>query len=189
MTATQTNQNAAVAFLKTHATSGASVADDVIQTHGALVFLHETEALKIKRAVKYDYMDFSTLALRKEMLRRELDLNANAAPGLYRDVVALTQADDGTLALDGDGQVVEWVLRMTRFPAEAELSALAARGLIDTALARDLGQSIAQYHLNAPSKPESGRVLIQEIIDELARVMADMQAHLGCALVDRFLTA
>ena len=189
MTATQTNQDAAVAFLKTHATSGASVAEDVIQTHGALVFLHESEALKIKRAVKYDYMDFSTLALRKEMLCRELDLNADAAPGLYRDVVALTQAADGTLALDGDGQVVEWVLRMTRFPAEAELSALAARGLIDTALARDLGQSIAQYHLNAPSKPESGRVLIQEIIDELARVMGDMHAQLGGALIDRFLTA
>ena len=189
MTATQTNQSDAVAFLKTHASCGASDVDDVIQTHGALVFLHKVEALKIKRAVKYDYLDFSTLELRKEMLHRELGLNADAAPGLYRDVVPLTRDADGTLALNGDGAVVEWVLRMTRFPEEAELSSLAARGLIDTPLANDLGQSIAQYHQNIKTRNENARVLIEEIIDELAREMGCMHAQLGRALIDAFLTA
>ena len=187
MTALQTDQDKAIAFLKTHASSGPSVVDQVIQTHAALVFLHETEALKIKRAVKYDYLDFSTLAQRQEMLQREVDLNSDAAPGLYHDVVPVTCASDGALALDGDGDIIEWVLRMTRFPAEAELSALADRGLIDAKLSNSLGRSIAGYHRNASIKTDDGRALIREIIEELGREMGDMHAQLGAELVRDFL--
>lgn len=189
VTASETSQDDAIAFLKTHASCGASVADDVIQTHAAVVFLHKAEALKIKLAVKYDYLDFSTLALRKKMLRREVALNSDAAPGLYHDVVPLTRQPDGTLALDGAGAVVEWVLRMTRFPPEAELSSLADAGLIDSRLSDSLGQSIADYHRNAASRSEDGRVLIREIIEELGRVMGAMHAQLGAGMVDDFLHA
>lgn len=189
MTSMQTNQDEAIAFLKTHASSGPSVADEVIQTHAALVFLHKTEALKIKRAVKYDYLDFSTLVQRNEMLQREIELNSDAAPGLYHDVVPLTRASDGTLAFDGPGEVVEWVLRMTRFPAEDELSALADRGLIDSQLSDSLGHSIADYHRNAEPMNEDSRILIREIIEELGREMGGMHAQLGAGLVRAFLDA
>lgn len=187
MTETQTDQSAAVAFLKANATCGSSIAHDVIQTHAALIFLHNTEALKIKRAVRYDYLDFSTLDQRKKMLQREIDLNSDAAPGLYHDVVALTQEADGGLALDGAGPVVEWVLRMTRFPADAELSSLADAGLIDNRLSESLGQSIADYHRNAPRRTEDGRVLIREIIEELGREMGAMHPQLDAATVEAFL--
>ena len=189
MTTMRTNQDEAIAFLKTHASSGPSAVDEVVQTHGALVFLHETEALKIKRAVKYDYLDFSTLAQRHEMLQREVDLNRDAAPGLYHDVVPLTRAPDGTLVLGGDGDIVEWVLRMTRFPAEAELSAMAARGLFDRQLAENLGQSIATYHRNAAMRAEDSRVLIREIIEELRRELGGMTIQLGATLVHDYLDA
>jgi aminoglycoside phosphotransferase family enzyme len=189
MTETQTDQTAAIAFLRTHATSGPSIADDVIQTHAALVFLHKTEALKIKRAVKYDYLDFSTLAQRQEMLQREVDLNSDAAPGLYHDVVPLTRAEGGTVALDESGPIVEWVLRMTRFPAEAELSSLASRGLFDARVSNSLGHSIANYHRNAELRSEDSRVLILEIIEELGREMGSMHSQLGAALIRDFLTA
>lgn len=188
-TETQSDQTAAIAFLKTHATCGPSRAEDVIQTHGALVFLHKTEALKIKRAVKYDYLDFSTLAQRQVMLQREVDLNSDAAPGLYRDVVPLTRAADGTLALNGSGTIVEWVLRMTRFPKEAELSALADCGLFDARLANSLGHSIADYHRKAERRAEDSGVLIREIIAELGREMGGMHTQLGAALIHDFLAA
>ncbi len=185
----ETDQSAAVAFLKSHGSKGASIAEDVVQTHAALVFLHAAEALKIKRAVKYDYLDFSTRAQRKEMLQREVDLNSDAAPGLYRDVVALRRRADGALALGGEGEVVEWVMRMARFPAGDELSALADRGLIDSQLSANLGQSIAAYHRNALPKTEDGRILIREIIEELGREMGGMHAQLGAELVGDFLAA
>lgn len=186
---TPTNQDNAIAFLKTHDSDGLSQADDVIQTHGAFVFLHQTEALKIKRAVKYDYLDFSTLARRKTMLLRELELNKDVAPGLYHDVVALRQRSDGTIGFDGSGQVVEWVLRMTRFPPDADLTALADAGLIDTKLADLLGQSIARYHDKASPRPENGASLISDIIEELGREMGTMRDRLDAGQVTDFLTA
>ena len=187
MTRDQTRQDAAIAFLKTHASTGPSQVEDVIQTHGAFVFLHGDEALKIKRAVKYDYLDFSTLAARKAMLDREVTLNRDAAPGLYRDVVPLTRAADGSLALDGKGEVVEWVLRMARFPVAAELSFMADAGQIDDRLADDLGRAVAGYHRNAPVRRDDGRALIREIIAELGRVMGQMHPQLGADPVTQFL--
>lgn len=182
-------QNEIIGYLSANATSGPSDADDVIETHGALVFLHADEALKIKRAVKYDYMDFSTLALRRKMLERELELNGPAVPGLYRDVVPLTREDDGGLRIGGSGEPLEWILRMARFPKDAELSVMADTQGIDGPLADELGCSIARYHRNAARRTVKGQNLIAEILDEIERVMGDMGEVLEAARISRFLTA
>ena len=63
---TKADQKQVIAFLKCPASYKAQPASvDVIETHGALVFLAGEEVLKIKRAIKFDYMDFSTLAKRR----------------------------------------------------------------------------------------------------------------------------
>lgn len=125
-------------------------------THGAAVFLSGDVALKVKRAVKLAYLDFSTLALREATLRRELALNRPQAPSLYRDVVAITREADGRLAVGGDGQVVEWALRMRRFPQEALLLSIVERGAMAEALATALAERIADYHA-AAARPEGAR--------------------------------
>lgn len=183
------DQVAVQEFLRTHASSGPSTADEVVQTHAALIFLHKTEALKIKRAVRYDYLDTTTLDLRERLLRRELELNTAGAPGLYRDVVAVTRERDGTLALGGAGVPIEWVLRMERFPATAELSTMAERGQIDAALADTLGREVSRYHANAPRREALGAILIEEIIDELWRVFVGMEKELGADQTRRFIEA
>lgn len=180
------DQTETIAFLQ--GAGGGPVPDDMIETHGAIVALYRDEALKIKRAVKYDYLDFSTLELREKMLRREVTLNGAAAPGLYRDVVPITRDARGKLQIGGQGAVVEWVLRMVRFPAEAELSVMADNGQIDLPLADALGRSIADYHQNAQPVPEDGAVLIAEIIAELDRVLSDMAGALGQDSIDAVLS-
>ena len=181
------DQTEAIAFL--HGTGGGRKPEQVIQTHAAIVALYADEAFKIKRAVKYDYLDFSTLELREKMLRRELTLNGEAAPGVYRDVVPITRDGQGRLQMDGSGEVVEWVLRMARFPVEAELSVMADEGQIDLALADALGRSIADYHHKAARLPEDGTVLIAEIIEELDRVLSEMTDTLGQGTVEGVLSA
>ena len=61
-------------------------------------------------------------------IRAELELNRRTAPELYRRVLPVTRADGGRLALGGAGEPVEWLLEMRRFPAEAQLDRVAARG-------------------------------------------------------------
>ncbi|SFE02875.1 bifunctional aminoglycoside phosphotransferase/ATP-binding protein [Roseivivax sediminis] len=170
-------QDEVVAFLSDPAThDGAEV--DVVETHAALVFLAGDRALKMKRAVQYDYLDFSDLGTRREMLERELELNAPGAPEIYREVIAVTDTADG-LALGGDGAAVEWVLSMSRFDTENELSRVAERGALDTRLAFDLGRSVAQMHARAPLRQEDGATLVDEIVEELAQAFATMEDALG----------
>lgn len=94
------------------------------ETHMSYVFLTDADAYKLKKPVRYPFLDFSTLAARESSCRAEARLNDRLAPGVYRGVVALTREHDGRLALDGDGPVVDWLVRMRRLPRERMLDRL-----------------------------------------------------------------
>lgn len=94
---------------------------EVVQTHMSCVFLTERHAYKLKKPVRFEFLDFSTLAARRASCEEELRLNRRLAPGVYLDVVPLALGDDGYLALGGDGEVVEWLVRMRRLPARSML--------------------------------------------------------------------
>lgn len=179
------DQSEVIAFLCDPAThDGRGV--ERIDTHCAHVFLAGDTAWKIKRAVTYDYLDFSTLDKRKAILEREFALNRRAAPSLYRGVVPIARDGNGRLALNGPGEVVEYALEMKRFKAEAQLDRLAARGGLSDALAGDLGAAVAAYHSQAEPRTENGDDLILEIIEELTRVFSDMHDSLGGDRVKAF---
>ncbi len=181
-------QTEAVGFLKDPATHPPGDKVEVIETHAAFVFLAGADAYKIKRAVRYDYLDYSTLARRRDALQREIELNSPAAPSIYRDVLAITREEDGHLALDGAGKPVEWVLRMNRFRTEDELVNVAERGDLDMPLAEALGHSIAQYHAMAePRSGKPGSILIRQILDELDREFQGLTDAFASADINTFL--
>ncbi|MBM1218706.1 AAA family ATPase [Ponticoccus sp. SC2-23] len=182
------DQRGTVEFLSSGRAFGTDAPVEVVETHGAYVFLCGDAAFKLKRAVRYDYMDLSTADLRHKMLVRELELNQPFAPEIYRDILPVTQSPGG-LMLGGTGQVVDWVLRMWRFPAENELERIAERGAFDDRLADDTGVAIAAYHAAAPTRDHSGRRLIAEILAELGRVFAEFPSADGAARVPEWQTA
>jgi aminoglycoside phosphotransferase family enzyme/predicted kinase len=120
-----------------------------IDTHAASVFLAGERALKIKRAVRFPFLDYSTLAKRKAACEAELAINRRTAPTIYRQVVAITREVDGRLAIGGHGEPVEWAVDMRRFDEEQTLDHLAAAGAIDAALADALGRIVAEAHAGA----------------------------------------
>ncbi len=99
-----------------------------IDTHAGIVFLAGERALKVKRAVRFPFLDFSTLAKRKAACLAEIEANRPFAPELYRGVIAVTRGRDGTLALGGDGEPVEWAVDMRRFDETKTLDRLADAG-------------------------------------------------------------
>lgn len=121
-----------------------------IDTHAAAVFLAGDTALKIKRAVRFPFLDYSTLEQRKAACEAELAINRRMAPEIYRRVVAITEKDGGGFEIGGKGATVEWALEMGRFDETATLDHLADRGEIDPPLADALGRVIAEAHRNAP---------------------------------------
>ena len=78
-----------------------------IETHAAIVFLAGDHVYKIKKAVKYPYMDLSSLEERHRVCLREHELNAAAAPGIYLGLTPVTRERDGSLRLGGSGTPVE----------------------------------------------------------------------------------
>ncbi len=117
-----------------------------IDTHAAAVFLAGGRALKIKRAVRFPFLDFSTLPKRKAACEAELAVNRPFAPAIYRRVVAITREADGDLALGGSGAPVEWAVEMARFDENETFDHLADSGRIDADLADALGRAVARAH-------------------------------------------
>jgi aminoglycoside phosphotransferase family enzyme/predicted kinase len=141
-------QQSVIDFLSRPATHGGAAVER-FDTHAAAVFLAGDRALKIKRAVKFPFLDFSTLEKRKAACEAEIEANRALAPQLYRGVVAITR-DGDCLCIGGDGEPVEWAVEMVRFDANQTLDHLAATGRIDAALADALGRAVAKAHDDAP---------------------------------------
>ena len=121
-----------------------------IDTHASMVFLGADRALKIKRAVRLPFLDYSTLEKRKRACEEELKVNAGNAPELYRRVVAITRHSDGAFEIDGTGTPVEWAVEMTRFDERQSLDILAASKTIDPSLATAVADAVLRSHDKAP---------------------------------------
>jgi uncharacterized protein len=122
---------------------------DRIETHASVVFLAGARAYKVKRAVKYRFLDFSTLERRRSALLNELRLNLRTAPQLYLEVVPITQGDDGKFHLGGKGDAAEWVLVMRRFDQANLYDRMAEDGRLPPAAMPRLAQTIAAFHRSA----------------------------------------
>jgi hypothetical protein len=149
------DQSEVLDFLAAPAThGGASV--ERIDTHAAVVILAGDLAWKLKRAVRFDYLDFSTADKRKRACEDELAINRRTAPAVYRRVVPVTREPDGRLTVGGPGTPVDWVLEMQRFDQELLLDRLAGRHALDLPIVERLATAIAEFHAGAERRTDHG---------------------------------
>lgn len=160
-----------VAFLRNpRAYPNNPVRVDAIETNMAWVFLAGDQAYKLKKPVRYPFLDFSTLELRERDCHEELRLNRRLAPDVYRDVVALLERPDGSLALAGDcavcgtdvkhganepiergeATVADWLVRMRRLPADRMLDRAIASGSVSVEDVDRLGRALAAFYSRLP---------------------------------------
>jgi hypothetical protein len=159
-------------------------------THGAVVILAGDYAYKIKRAIAYPYMDFSTLDRRHSVLLRELEVNQPNAPDIYLDVVAITRRADGELALGGQGEPLEWALRMRRFPTADILANRFAAAPPADAMLHALARVVAQSHRRAPIvRDEAAAWRTGKVVEQLARAFDELPSLIPPALIDGFAVA
>ncbi len=141
------DQSAVAAFLGDPASYGPGIESvERFDTHGAMVFLAGERAYKVKRAVAFPYMDFSTLARRRSACEKEVALNRRSAPDLYLGTEAITRDPSGGLCFGGSGEVVEWVVVMRRFDQDGLFDRLAADGGLTPDLMLRLTDAILRFH-------------------------------------------
>ena len=121
-----------------------------IDTHANVVFLAGDRAFKVKRAVRFPFLDYSTLSKRKAACASELEVNRAFAPQLYRRVVPITRNSNRQLAIDGEGETIEWAVEMLRFDEGQTLDRIADAKSIDDTLARSLAVMIATMQNGEP---------------------------------------
>jgi len=136
--------------------AGVVAAVQTIETHMSWVFIAGDHVLKLKKAVRYPYLDFSTLAAREHFCREELRLNSRLAPGIYLGLLALQQDDGGyTLRpeaqLPAPGRTVDWLVLMRRLPPQRLLDRLIATGGATREDIDALAGVLAAFYRQAPA--------------------------------------
>ncbi len=149
------DQTAVLRFMENPATHnlpvhGPQATVERIDTHGAVVFLAGDKAYKVKRAVCFPFMDFSTLARREEACRAEIEINRPHAPEIYLDTVAITRDRTGRLGLNGRGEPIEWAVAMNRFDTAMAFDRLAEDGTLTQTDLDGAVDAIVSFQAHAP---------------------------------------
>jgi aminoglycoside phosphotransferase family enzyme/gluconate kinase len=116
---------------------------ELVETHISYVLLVGDIVYKIKKPVNLGFLDFSTLEKRQYYCEKELNLNRRLAPDLYLDVVAIT-GDSQHPEIGGNGPVIEYAVRMRRFPGNGLLSQHIDR--LTPELVDGLAHKVADFH-------------------------------------------
>lgn len=141
---TRQDQSDAIAFL-----SSLSDLTERHDTHISIIILSDRRAYKLKRAVCFPYLDFSTASQRLSACQRELELNRRTAPSLYVAVRRITREESGRLTFDGSGELVDSVVEMVRFDQRDLFSQIAERNELGLALLTNTALAIADFHRDA----------------------------------------
>lgn len=168
------DQSGAIALLAGDA-GGMGPTEATIVTHISRIFLKRDRALKLKQAVRFPYVDYSTPELRLTACQAELDLNRRTAPGLYIAVRRITRSNGGRLAFDGDGELVDAVVEMRRFADDSLFDGIAVRNSLTPAHMTALAREIAAFHDAAPTSFHFGGY------DGMADVLDINERSLGAA--------
>jgi len=119
-----------------------------IETHMSWVVLTEQRAFKLKKPVKLPYLDYTTVEQRRRVCEKELRLGRRLAASVYLDVVPLV-AGAGGLALDGQGEIVDWIVVMRRLAADRMLPQMLARGVATVGDADAVADVLADFYRTA----------------------------------------
>lgn len=145
---------------------------EAIETHMSWVFLTERHAYKLKKPVRYEFLDFSTIEARRHDCEEEVRLNRRLARDVYLGVVALTALPGGGMRIGGEGEVIDWLVKMRRLPAERTLQEAIRRGSWTEDDVRRVASLLGEFYARA----EPVEVGVAEYRERFAR---DIGANLA----------
>lgn len=158
---------------------------EVVETHMSWIFLTDAHAYKLKKPVRYAFLDFTSLDRRLDDCQEEVQLNRRLAGDVYLGLVALRQGRDGGLYLDaqardgdvakdrdaGSGQVADWLVKMKRLPADRALDQAIHDGTVTDADLRAVAMVLSRFYHDRAPVPTHPAAYLRRLADQ-ARVNA-----------------
>lgn len=157
------------------------------ETHMSCVFLTDEHVWKLKKPVRYDYLDFSTVEARKRDCELEVELNRRLAPGVYLNIVPLVIDVHGKMHIGGEGRIVDWLVRMRRLPGHRMLDVAIANGTLESEDVRKIGRLLANFYQQAqkiPLSPVEYRNRLKAEIAECTRELRQFEYALPPELIE-----
>jgi aminoglycoside phosphotransferase family enzyme len=165
---------------------------EVVETHLSWVFLTDRHVYKLKKALRYPYLDYSTLAARLRNCREEARLDRRLAPDVCLGVIAVTENERGRLVLEGDGQPVEHLVKMRRLPSSQCLDNLLRTGGVSAADVEGVARMLSAYYAGNRRARLTGPQYVnasQRAVQQHARALADRRYGLDVELVQKLCQA
>lgn len=154
-----------VAFLRQRCGPG----DAAIETHFAWIFLLGDRAWKLRKPVRREGMDYVTLDARRAGSFEEVRLNRRLAPAVYLHASPLVLQPDGQFEIDGDGEVVDWLVCMRRLDRRRQLDALLAQGGVPDGTLDLIAHVLATFYRAATTGLPGGGTLAARLLRQAER--------------------
>jgi aminoglycoside phosphotransferase family enzyme len=163
-----------------------------IETHMSWLFLTGSLAYKLKKPVRFPFLDFTTLGRRRHYCAAELSLNRRLAPDVYRRLVPLRRSPDGRLSLGGGGEVAEWVVEMAQLAEDRMLDNAIRAGTVTAEEITAVAEMLGRFYLRERPHRRDGYDYLKHIYFEsdvnrklLTRADCGLPAETTTALLDR----
>jgi len=129
---------------------------EFIQTHISYIFIAGDLVYKVKKAVDFGFLDFTTLGKRKFYCDKEVLLNHRFAPDVYLDVVRIIEDKNGNLLLSNGDRIVEYAVEMKKVPEDRMLYRLVEENKVTEGDVRRVGIYLARVYRNIQSDEKAG---------------------------------
>ncbi len=126
---------------------------ELVQTQMSFVFQADGYVYKVKKPVNLGYLDYTTLEKRQFYCQREVELNRRLCPDVYLGVVSIVR-HEGHILIGGQGEAIEYAVKMRRLPREAMLDVLLAGNKVSPRMVTDVAEKLAEFHRKAETNAE-----------------------------------
>lgn len=152
---------------------------ELIETHISWVILCDRFVYKIKRPVKYSFLDFSTVELRRFYCCRELELNKRLTHHVYVEVVPVRENNGRILIGNGEGNIIDYALKMHKLKTEKRMDNLLVKGAVRTEDIKSLAEIVAAFHKKTTIIYQKNLQDIREKFNDLSEEREYLAAQLG----------
>jgi aminoglycoside phosphotransferase family enzyme len=126
---------------------------ELVQTQMSFLFLTGDYVYKVKKPVDLGYLDYTTLEKRRFFCQQEIELNRRLCPDIYLEVVPLVSSQ-GQIRLGGEGEIIEYAVKMRQLPRERMMDKLLPQDLVTEEMVMRVAEKLAAFHEKARTSPE-----------------------------------
>ena len=158
---------------------------ELVQTQMSFLFLTGDYVYKVKKPVDLGYLDYTTLEKRRFFCQQEIELNRRLCPDVYLEVVPVVNSL-GQIRLDGEGETIEYAVKMKQLPGERMMDKLLPQDLVTEEMVGRVAEKLAAFHDKARTSPDiSAYGKLEAIMTNTEENFTQTEKYMGISISDQ----